>query len=178
MNRRKKKVLLILSAVLSIFVVSMLALAAYFIYMLPPLFADDPHQSDEVMIARFQKHREEFEQLRAMALADDVMTRVDENWTDPPNLANDRVAEYRRLFKIAGIPRGISKYPGRVQIEFIASSQGWVASGSSKGYIYSGGKRPLGEFVVSLNDPTNFRELDRYFLRPIENDWYLFFKRS
>ena len=176
MNKRIKKYLLIVASFVFIIVVTAFGFAAYFIYTFPSFDDKYPHQSDEIMITRFHDHRTEFEQLKTMAIADDPMRRVDDDWSDPANLPADRVAEYRRLFKIAGTPRGISKYQGNEQIKFTASSQGWVASGSSKGYIYRRGRRPPGDFVDSLNDQNRFRELDKYFLRHIEGDWYLYFQ--
>ncbi len=178
MNNKTKNILLTLAGVFLVFVVAVVGFAAYFIYTFPSFEDKYPHQSDEIMISRFHKHRADFEQLKAMAEADGLMSRVDEDWTDPANLPDDRVAEYRRLFKVVGTPRGISKYRERGKLLFIASTQGWVASGSSKGYIYSSGKRPTGNFVDSLNDEKRLQELDIYFLRPIEGDWYLFFQRS
>ncbi len=177
MNTSTKKVLFIFAGAFSVLVIVVLAFAAYFIYTFPSFEDKYPHQSDEIMISRFHEQRAEFEQLKAMAVADDLMSRVDEDRTQPANLPADRVAEYRRLFKIAGTPRGVSKAPKLGLIEFIASSQGWVASGSSKGYIYSKGKRPSGDFVDSLDDESKLRVLDKYYLRHIEDDWYLFFQR-
>jgi hypothetical protein len=177
MKKRTKHGLLILAGVVAVFVVAVVGFAAYFIYTFPS-FNEYPHQSDEIMLTRFQEHRAEFEQLKAMAESDDLMWRVDNNWTDPVNLPSDRVADYRRLFNVVGTPRGVSKYRAEGHILFIVSTQGWVASGSSKGYLYSKGKRPAGNFVDSLNDEKRLRELDIYFLRPIEGDWYLFFQRS
>ncbi len=177
MKKRTKTVLFVLAGVVSAIVLACVGVVAYFIYTFPS-FDEFPHQSDEIMISRFHEHRAEFEQLRAMAESDDLMWRVDNTWTGPENLPSERVAEYRRLFKLVGTPRGISKYRDKRQILFLASTLGWVASGSTKGYLYSPGKRPSGKFIESLNDEETLRQLDIYFLRHIEGDWYLFFERS
>lgn len=177
MKKRTKTVLVVVAGVVSAIVLACVGVVAYFIYTFPS-FDDYPHQSDEIMISRFYEHRAEFEHLKAMAGEDDLMRRVDDTWTDPANLPNERVAEYRRLFKLVGTPRGISKYRDKKQIVFLASTLGWVGSGSAKGYLYSPGKRPSGKFVESLNDREGLRGLDIYFLRPIEGDWYLFFENS
>ena len=177
MKKRTKTVLVVIAGVVSAIVLTFVGVVAYFIYTFPS-FNEDPHQSDEIMLSRFHEHRAEFERLREMAVEDDLMRRVDDTWTDPANLPDARVAEYRRLFKLVETPRGISKYRDKNQLVFLASTLGWVASGSSKGYLYSPGKRPSGKFIESLNDYEKLRERDVYFLRQIEGDWYLFFERS
>src|SRR5689334_24230798 len=48
-----------------------------------PDFSGQPHLSDEVLIAKFNAHRAEFEKLLAMVLENKGLTRVDEDWTEP-----------------------------------------------------------------------------------------------
>ncbi|HMS11252.1 MAG TPA: hypothetical protein PKE66_17315, partial [Pyrinomonadaceae bacterium] len=132
MKKRTKTVLVVIAGVVSAIVLTFVGVVAYFIYTFPS-FNEYPHQSDEVMLSRFHEHRAEFERLRAMAEEDDVMRRVDDTWTGPANLPDARVAKYRRLFKLVGTPRGISKYRDQNKVVFLVSTLGWVASGSSKG---------------------------------------------
>lgn len=142
-----------------------------------PDFAGQPHLPDEQLIKNFQTHRAEFEKLVAMVLEDKNLTRVDEDWTQPENLPAARVAEYRRLFRIVGTPRGVVARIDRETIEFWASSQGWVAHGSSKGYLYAD-KCPSrdGKTEESLDEMSLAERPYGFGCRHIEGKWYLYFE--
>ncbi len=176
MKKRTKKLFILSGITVVLGTVTFLAYGIYS-FMTSPFFEEQDHQPDEVLITNFREHRVEFEQLKAMVIRDDLMTRVDDNWTNPTNLASDQVTEYRRLFKVVGTPRGISSPVGRERIQFIASSQGWVASGSSKGYLYLRNAPRSKDLLNNLDDYNAMRELDKPFLRHIEGNWYLFFQR-
>lgn len=178
MTKRAKRILLTIGGILAIFVVAIVGVAWYVLNSFDEAFNEKyPHRPDAEMIRNFNEHRQEFEYVRTMAMADEDISRVDENWSDPANLATDKVAEYRRLFKVIGTPRGISKYGRSGRIEFLASTLGWVASGSTKGYLYVEGKPPKGNRVDSLDDVSILRDLDVDYLKPIEGKWYLYFRR-
>ncbi len=177
MTKRAKKILITIGAALVIFVVAIVGLAFYVLYSFDEALGQYPHKSDAEMIRNFNEHRQEFEYVRTMAMADETLKRVDDNWCDPKNFNTDKVAEYRRLFKVIGTPRGISKYGGPGSIEFLASSLGWVMSGETKGYLYVEGNRPKGELVVSLDDVSKLPEPDIDYFKPIEGNWYLYFQR-
>lgn len=116
-----------------------------------------------------------------MALQDRQLTGVDGDWTEPRDpktigISEERVAEYRMLFRILGIKRGFSAPQNRDHIQFPASTRGLVSHGSEKGYLYaivipaylgpvresldqlSGSKRPIGSGC-----------------RYIQGNWYLYF---
>jgi hypothetical protein len=63
MEKIAKNVLLVVAGVALVLVVAVVGFAAYFIYTFPS-FDDYPHQSDEIMLARFYEHRAEVERLR------------------------------------------------------------------------------------------------------------------
>jgi hypothetical protein len=128
------------------------------------------------MISNFHEHRNEFERVRTMANDDNEVMRIDEDWTQPASLESAKVAEYRRLFAVIRTPRGLRKYSGRV--ELIASTLGWVTSGSTKGYLYIASAKPEGEWPDSLDDTSKLSRLDVYYLKPLEGNWYLYFQRS
>lgn len=142
-----------------------------------PDFSGQPHLPDERLIQNFQTHRAEFEKLVSMVLEDKVLTRVDEDWAEPKNLADSRIAEYRRLFKIVGTPRGLSAPVSRESIEFIASSQGWAVHGSDKGYLYAE-KCPdyYGKTLASLDAISLAERPVGSGCRHIEGKWYLYFQ--
>ena len=57
-----------------------------------------------------------------MIFEDKNLTRVDEDWTEPKDFDQKRIAEYRKVFQVIGVPRGFSAPVSREQIEFIASA--------------------------------------------------------
>lgn len=156
------------------------ALVIVLLYRAVPFtdFKGQSHQSDEQMIANFQQHKTEFEQLRQMILDDKGFTRIDDDWTEPSdpqtiNIKPSRITEYRKLFQLLNIPRGFSATQDKNEIEFIASSQGWIASGSSKSYVYLS-TRP----ESLLNNLNQMSLTDKPFgtgYRHIEGNWYLYF---
>lgn len=122
MNKRTKRFIFVLAGAVLVILVAFFGFAAYLFYSFPWFDDKYPHQSDELMISLFHEHREEFEQLRAMAVADDLILSVSEDRTVPENLPADRVTEYRRLFHLTGMPGGVRKYPDKRYVEFIASA--------------------------------------------------------
>jgi len=145
-------------------------------YLETPLFAEQPDLSDEILIDIFHKDPQVFEQLYKMVTEDNMMTHVDNNWTEPANLPKDRVAEYRKLFKEAGIYGGVNVSVDRKKIEFITSAQGWVASGSSKGYMYLT-KMPE-KLVDNIDVLQEHSRMDVCLYRHIEGNWYLYYVKD
>lgn len=142
-----------------------------------PDFSGQQHLPDAQLIENFKNHRAEFEKLVALVLEDKTLTRVDDDWTDPKNLADTRVAEYRRLFKIVGTPRGVSSPLSREFIEFMASSQGWAVHGSSKGYLYAEKcSAQFGKTLAILDEMSSAKRPVGSGCRHIEGKWYLYFQ--
>jgi len=180
----KKKTLL--KIVLAILAVPALIATVFFAYamMLSQAFTsgDIPHKSDEELIANFRSHRGEFTRLLQMINEDRDLKRVDYYWTSPENprsigITQNRIDEYRTLFRQACVPRGFSAFQSKDYIEFIASSLGLAVSGSSKGYLYA--KEPPARLIDNLD---NYRgqssKMSPAFpvYRHIEGNWYLFFE--
>lgn len=175
MTKRKKFILAVCVSVIAIPLLSAIAFVGFVYYSFPD-FNDQQHLPDEVLIQNFYDHREEFEHLRLSLERDEFIHRIDDNWTDPPNIAREKVAEYRRLFSVIGTPRGIYNRRNPLRIEFWASTRGMVTSGSAKGYLYSE-ERPE-EVVDDLDKFHNgSRGLGSQGRRHIEGNWYLFFDR-
>lgn len=144
-----------------------------------PDVSGQPHQSDEELIANFNSHKAEFEKLLAMVLEDKMLSRVDENYTEPSDaqavgISQERIAEYRRLFRELGIARGFSAPDSRDYVEFISSSQGWVDSGSSKGYLYGTGQTQMA-LIDSLDKFSSQPRPRGSGRRRIEGKWSLYF---
>ncbi len=182
MKKRTKKIFL-LSAVAFVLLTGSVMVYGIYSFMSAPLFGDQPDdRPDEVLIATFIEHRAEFERLREMSTEDATMSRVDEDWTNPATMDTARVEEYRRLFKIIGTPRGITVRPEPDRVELMSTGHGWVASSSSKGYLYFKKKPNLKRGSVKLVDNLDgygwHSQMDTFVIRHIEGDWYLYFERS
>lgn len=141
---------------------------------------DIPHKSDEELIANFQTHRSEFNQLLQMISEDKGLLRVDYNWTSPEKpqsvgVSQERIDKYRNLFNVAGIPRGFYAFHDKEFYMFLASTQGLGVSGSGKGYVYS--KNPLTPLVEDLDKYRQLKDKPHGYraYRRIEENWYLFF---
>ena len=150
----------------------------YFTLSFPDFNTGQPHQPDAWMIANFQKHKSDFERLRQMILEDKGLNRVDDNWTDPQEpltigIKSERIARYRRIFQQLGIPRGFSATAERDKIEFITTTQGWLAGGSLKSYMYL--KTPPDEVLDDLDKLTFQERPVGTGYRHIEGNWYLYF---
>ena len=144
------------------------------------LFWEQSHLPDSQLIANFQEKKADFEHLRQMILEDEGLTRVDVDWTEPRDpqtvgISSERIAEYRKMFRRLGTPRGFSATRGRSNIEFIASSQGFVTHGSHKSYAYLR-DRPdtLLDSLDGFIEPSKKRAVGTGY-RHIEGNWYLYF---
>ncbi len=147
--------------------------------------------TDDEMLQNFQQHRAEFEQLRIMVSADRGLQRVDQDWTKPDDpaaigISKERIAEYRRMFRRLGIPRGFQCYGDRSEITFIAHAEGLAVAGHAKNYVWS--QSEPDELVDSI-DRFRVQEIRQYrdyldgktktfqkhwnVYRRIEGNWYL-----
>ena len=142
-----------------------------------------PHSTDAELIARFRAHRAEFERLRDLLLDEPAVYLIGPGevraWEgDPPAEAlapqpRHPLGEYRALLRKLGVSRAtrdITATPPRIW--FDVSSQGYVAHGSSKSYLYATELEnwPL---LPSLDEMTAARKGEG--IRRIEGDWYLHF---
>lgn len=181
MKKRTKKIFLLSAGALVLVAGSSMAYGIYS-FMSAPVFGEEPDDKpDDVLIANFLTHRAEFERVREMLAEDTTITRVGDSWTDPSTLDPARVAEYRRLFKIIGTPRGITVSHYRGSIEFMSTGHGWVASSSSKGYLYFMGDPILKGGPLKLVDSLDgygWHSEHTFVVRHIEGPWYLYFERS
>ena len=178
-KRRKGKILRILAWVA--LGISPLVTIVTLVYVSIPDFDGEPHLADEELIGTFHSHQADFDRLLQMVLQNKQLTRVDDDWTEPRDpktigVSEERVAEYRKLFRVLGIKHGFSAPQNRDHVQFLASTRGWVSHGSEKGYLYAivipdhlgpvrdsldqlgFGKRPIGSGC-----------------RHIQGNWYLYF---
>jgi hypothetical protein len=180
-----RKAKTILKIVLAILAIPALIAAIFFGYV--ALFAwvftsgDIPHKSDDELIANFESHKADFNRMLQMINEDKGLDRVDYNWTAPENpqsvgISQNRIDEYRSLFRRAGVPRGFSAFKTKDYVEFIASSQGLAVGGSSKGYLYAKDPPPrLTENIEKYRAQENKYSPAFPVYRHIEGNWYLFY---
>jgi hypothetical protein len=134
--------------------------------------------SDSRMIAHFQQHKPEFEQLAQMVQENPGLERVDENWTSPENpqsigVSAARLATYRKLLKQAGVPRGFwhgerNGKDGPIYFGYWLWGSA-VSSDRTKGFAYC--TKPPKPLVKSLDSE---KYDDAY--HHIEGNWYLFYE--
>jgi hypothetical protein len=70
-----------------------------------------------------------------MAEEDDIRGRIHADYADP-KLPVARLQEYRRLMKVSGITR-LSANGRKDPVEFIVDSNGFLAQGDYKGFMYN-----------------------------------------
>lgn len=156
---------------------------ALFFLLALPLFliefsSEKKHPKDEDLVGKFHAHKAEFEQLLQMFQDDKGLGRVSD-FTRPENpesigISRERIREYQRLFRKAGLEAGIEGYDEKEIIWFHASSQGLAVTGSGKGYAYTR-KRP--ETVVDNLDSYWSKDGKSFTaFRHIEGNWYLYFE--
>jgi hypothetical protein len=164
-----------------------LRLRAHLWLLLPIAFLSscdlaDEHPSSASLQKQWRDHRADLETLVTMIKADTALKRVAPDFTRPENLTaagidEQRLEEYRRLFKQTGVKNGISGYGKKDTIWFHVSSLGLSVSGSGKGIAFVDGEP---EGVVP--------DLDAHILKAhagraesftayqrIEGDWYLYY---
>lgn len=161
------------------------AVAAFLIVANPsPLLNNDrEHPSDAALEAMFSEHEADFEKLIAMSNADAKVVRIapdftwlDDNarWPRPETeigFSQERWNEYRELFKVLSLTKGLARHPDGQTIELIASTQGLLTGGSGKGYVYSTKElTPLRDALDNLG-PTGKHVYKQ--LKP--PNWYLFY---
>jgi hypothetical protein len=142
------------------------------------------HRSDADLVANFERHRSAFDRIARMAEEDRNLYRLDEDFfrggegADGVPVTPARWNEYRRLFGEADVPDGFRKPAGSPEMLMLFSSlQGFVTSGTAKGYAYS--RQELGPLVASLDHPESGSHAQgaRAFVR-LADGWYLFFEWS
>lgn len=158
----------------------LLAVAALALGALLLLPGSSGPPSDAEMIRNLEARRAVFDRLVVMIREDKRLERVDDDWTRPEDPAAigvppERIAEYRRLFAAAGVPRGFVSYDGGAAITFIAYTFGLSVSGCAKSYVYS---KSTPEDLVDGPLDSYHGQSRTLVRRAIGSDWYLEFDSS
>jgi len=133
--------------------------------------------SDQEIIAQFKAHRAQIDTLMEMMRTDQVLMRVDDNWTDPADpttvgISHARIAEYREILETVGWPRGFYYDPKSGCVSFIAWTVGLTGSGASKSVVYMPeNPTPLVDDLDAYHPPPGQGYLLAY--RHLEGPWYL-----
>jgi hypothetical protein len=135
--------------------------------------------SDAALQRTFERHRSSLEQLRAMADSDyqaarviriaPAFTRLEHNWGWPRHdsllgITRTRWDEYRRLFKRAGIAKGLNR-DGQAyeEIFFAVWGYGLADNSRERGIVYS---------PSALQDINHSSQQIHF--SPLAEDWYIY----
>jgi hypothetical protein len=137
-----------------------------------------PHRPDSEMLAHFYQHEHEFEQLAQALLTEEEIRVVypDSGSCQPvqpetiSEQAMERCEAYVALFQKLGFGWA---YSGPEPLFLTISTSGLSVSGSSKGYLYT--SNPQGTIVEDTDQWDGRTQMQ---LRPIKQNWYIFFLRS
>ena len=135
------------------------------------------HPSDASLIQNFRSHRNEFDELLRMFLADEGLGRVAYDFTRPQNheevgVSRERLNAYREWFDELGLSAGVEGYGEKETVMFHASTRGLGVTGSSKGYAYLR-ERP----ALAVENLDAYRSPDGKSFTAfghVEGGWYLY----
>jgi hypothetical protein len=135
------------------------------------------HPSDQSLLDNFHSHKDEFNQLLKMFLADKGLGRVAYDFTRPERpetigVSQDRLQQYRKLFSRLDLSEGIEGYDEKDLVWFHASAIGLSVTGSGKGYAYLTKPPPL--LVDNLDNYWSKDGNSFTAFRHIEGNWYLY----
>lgn len=135
--------------------------------------------SEAEMIAKFQRHKAEFEQIRLMLRQDRNIETIGPDWVEtewtgnarlPLNVPEGRISLYRARLKGLGFSR-VDRYKGHVQLEEFGG--GFTDTSWGIGYVWSS-TTPV-PLVKSAYNQMPMRER-RHFSR-LEGNWYIYHRR-
>ena len=138
------------------------------------------HPPDEALAQRLKSNEAEFNRLAAMLFEDSDIVRLRDEFVflnegSNRQIPEERLREYRRLFKGLGIESGFHR-DGANAVRLIASSKGGVfLPGSEKSYVYS--KVEPSPIVDSLDKVMARNRGDQApVFRKLGGNWYLYYE--
>lgn len=144
------------------------------------------HPSDEKLAGIFWTNESDFAHLVAMSNTDSNVVRIAPEFTwlaqnvkwprpiEELGFTTDRWDQYRGLFKKLSLKEGLTRYPESGTILLIASSEGLVTGGSSKGYAYSTKRLPVVDASLDTYTPSPSSPGRVY--KQLSGPWYLFYE--
>jgi hypothetical protein len=162
-----KRILIIFSALVLLEVVG----GVGFVWYASSDIREREHVSDEVLINNLESHTERYQRLIAMFREDHPVAVVHPDWISPDYvITEDRWAEYQSLFDELELDAGMRAW-GESSIWFIATAQGLVTGGSSKGYMYKPERHT--PVFPSLDEIPKSLQANVKGYRKINDDWYI-----
>jgi hypothetical protein len=132
---------------------------------------DELHKKDYELIANFNSHKEQFNQILQII---QETCNVSPNHEKGLKLTIENLAKYKSLAKELGFSEETFGNCIKDGVEFVDSVQGLAVSGSSKGYAFLRNKP---EILTDSLDTYSHPNLDSYIAyKNIEGNWYLFFE--
>jgi hypothetical protein len=147
-----------------------------------------PHRSDQSLVAVFNAHRGDFDQLISMVNADRNLVRIapDFIWTTQTarwprperelGITPQRWKDYRRLFGLLQLTEGVERQGDdpRAVVYLLASTSGLAIGGSIKGYARS--DSVLTPQCQTLDTPPKSNEEDGVCFKALVRGWYLYYE--
>jgi hypothetical protein len=136
--------------------------------------------SDAAMLRHFDRHEGALDTLAKMAGADGGLDRVDQDWTMPADtrsvgVSSERLADYRKLLRDAGTPRGFQVSQGHDGFNFLFWLRGSaISDDTDKGFAYR--TTPPPRTVQSLDGIRTDSRNALIAYRHIRGNWYLFYE--
>jgi hypothetical protein len=136
--------------------------------------------SDAVMLRHFDRHEGALDTLAKMADADKGLDRVDQDWTMPADtrsvgVSSERLADYRRLLRDAGTPRGFQVSQSQDGFNFLFWLRGSaISDDTDKGFAYR--TSPPAHTVQFLDGIRTDSRNASIAYRHIRGNWYLFYE--
>jgi hypothetical protein len=162
---------------------AVLAFAIWGIWWLHPFLS---RISDRSMIANFERHRSEFQQIVALADEDRRFQRIASTFTYPDSttpfldrrpppapLLPERWDAYRALFQAANVPNGIAMHGASISFGYWGS--GILDSTEYLEYLYS--PEPVAPLVESIDEARRSGACGDRCYRQIAESWYLTYWR-
>ena len=150
-----------------------------------------PFPTDAELSQRLADHRKDFEQLVAMAKADNELVRIapDFTWTTSSvawprpdselGFTPQRWDEYRHLFHTLGIKAGILRpWDHRDAVYLIVQGKGLVTGGSDKGYAYSDTALEPRCDSLDNREVRKARDETEICFKPLGGKWYLYLEQD
>ncbi|MEJ7577790.1 MAG: hypothetical protein WKF74_12400 [Pyrinomonadaceae bacterium] len=151
----------------------------FFISVLFLVGCGSRHPSDQVLEQRLRSREAEFERIVAMLGEDSDVVRLSNDFVfmsegSRRSLSEERLSEYRRLFRELGIEAGMHR-DGANTMRLIASSRGLLMVGSEKSYVYSSAEpSPLVESLDAVIRKDGGDQAPVY--KRVSGNWYLYYE--
>jgi hypothetical protein len=137
------------------------------------------HPSDEVLEQQLKSREKEFTRLATMLNEDLNVVRLSDedvflNDNSKPAPSQERLAEYRHLFRELKLEKGIHRDNAN-QVRLIASSKGLLVASSEKSFMYSSeNPSPLVDSIDAIVSKAHANQDPVY--KRLGGNWYIYYE--